>query len=360
MNILLVSTSLGMGGAEHVVVNLADRLVMLGHNVKIAYLTEPVLVSPEGSNVELVSIEMLGAKSFFSGYFRLRNLVKSFQPDVIHSHMIHANILSRLLRLTIKVPRLICTAHNTNEGGKLRMIVYRLTDSLADISTNVSTEAVEAFISKGAVKPGRMLAITNGVDTSKFFFNSSARVKVRNSLSVKNNNIILAVGRLSTQKDYPNLLNAVALLKKQRQDFRVFIVGDGPLKQELHLLAGTLKIVDFLEFLGIRRDIKDLMSASDIFVLPSAWEGFGLVVAEAMACERFVVATDCGGVGEVVGSSGVLVEPENHKALAQELNKALDMAVEERALIGSAARQRIIDRYSLDANVEAFVDLYTR
>jgi len=100
------------------------------------------------------------------------------------------------------------------------------------------------------------------------------------------------------------------------------------------------------------------MSASDVFVLSSAWEGFGLVVAEAMACERVVVATDCGGVSEVVGSEGFLVEPNNNILLAQALDKALDLSDDERSSIGVSARKRIIDNYSLSANVEAYLKLY--
>jgi glycosyltransferase involved in cell wall biosynthesis len=307
MKILLVITDLGMGGAQHVVVNLADALVSRGHTVKIAYLTGEALVLPSNSEIEVASIGMKGAKDFFKAYIKLRVLINSFKPDVVHSHMIHANLLSRLVRLTVKVPKLVCTAHSNNEGSKLRMFAYRLTDKLANISTNVSEEAVEAFIKAGAVKPGRMISVVNGIDTDRFVFDAKVRDEKRIELESANQQMILAVGRLDIPKDYPNLLNAIALLKEQRQYFKVFIAGDGPLKQELLTLTKNLKIESFVEFLGIRRDIPALMTASDIFVLPSAWEGFGLVVAEAMACERVAVATDCGGVVEVIGANGFLV-----------------------------------------------------
>lgn len=359
MKILLVIAGLGMGGAEHVVVNLADELVKLGHTVKIAYLTGFVLVSPKSPEIEIISIGTIGIENFFKAYFNLRSIVKKFKPDVVHSHMYHSNILSRLLRLTISVPKVISTAHNTNEGGRFRMLAYRLTDSLADISTNVSEQAVSEFVIRGAVKTGRMIAIPNGIDTNKFYFSSSERDRTRKDLAVEEKNILLiSVGRLNKQKDYPNLLNAVSLLKELRQDFKVIIVGDGPLKSELYSLVKKLSLESYVEFLGIRSDIPSLMSAADIFVLPSAWEGFGLVVAEAMACERLVVATDCGGVSEVVGPNGLLVEPRNSIVLAQELNTALSMNKQTRLEIGSAARQRIINNYSLDVNVDAYLNLY--
>lgn len=360
MRILMIITGLGVGGAEHVVVNLADELATLGHEVKLAYLNGEieVKVSPENPEVELISIGMHGSKDFAKAYIRLRKLVKDFKPDVVHSHMVHANIISRLLRLTIRVPKVISTAHSSNEGGKLRMLAYRLTDKLADISVNVSQSAVEEFIKKGAVKPGRMITIANGIDTDKFKFNNSSRIKLRSQLSINNEKVILAVGRLDAAKDYPNLLNSLTLLKIERQDFKVFIVGDGPYKDTLYKLTKDLKIDSCVRFLGVRNDVKELMSAADIYVMSSAWEGLPMVILEAMSCERLIVATDCGGISEAVGSQGLLVESKNETVLAQALDKALGVSDVARSNIGGAARKRIIDHYSLDANVEAYLKLY--
>ncbi|MBZ0333209.1 glycosyltransferase [Marinobacter sp. AL4B] len=358
MKILLTITGLSMGGAEHVVVNLADALSARGHQIKIAYLTGEALVLPKNTSIDVIAIGMKGKAGALSAYFKLRKLVKEFKPDVVHSHMVHANLLSRLLRLTVKIPKLVCTAHNTNEGGQLRMLAYRITDKLADISTNVSQEAVDIFIAKGAAKPGRMLALPNGIDVNIFTFNPDARAALRAELGMTGQKMILAVGRLDTQKDYPNLLKSVQLLAQQRDDFKVFIAGDGPLKSELNLQVKALQVEGFVEFLGIRRDVPALVSATDLFVLPSAWEGFGLVVAEAMACERVVVATDCGGVKEVVGSNGFLVKPRDSILLTESLKNALDLSEEAGSAIGRQARRRIIDKFSLDANLNQFLKLY--
>ena len=358
LKVLLVITGLGMGGAEHVVVNLADALVELGHKVKIAYLTGSVIVSPKNTEIELIPIKLDSQNDFIGAYFRLRKVVKKFKPDVVHSHMFHANTLSRLIRLTVDIPKLVSSSHNTNEGGRLRMLVYRITDALVNISTNVSQEAVDTFVYKGAVKSDRMISVVNGIDTNQFYFDRESRITKRKELGISDTNIILAVGRLTSQKDYYNLLNSIALLKHYRNDFKLLIAGDGILKTELIALAEKLNIVNYVEFLGIRRDIPMLMSASDIFVLSSAWEGFGLVVAEAMATERIVVATDCGGVSEVVGSDGFLIETGNSPLLAKSLNEALKLNDAERSTIGASARRRIIDNYSLNANVEAYLELY--
>lgn len=359
MKILYVITGLAMGGAEHVVVNLADALVARGHKVKIAYLTGEALVLPHNPNIEVIAIGMKGKKDLLLAYFKLRSLVKSFNPDIIHSHMVHANLITRLLRLTVSIPKLVNTAHNTNEGSGLRTFSYRVTDRLADHFTNVSKDAVDSSIKKGAVKENRIVSIPNGINTDVFYFDKLARKENRKYLNLENKKMLLVVGSLSKQKDYPNLLNSIVKLVRKRQDFKVFIVGEGLLKNELKILRDKLELQNYVEFLGMRRDIRNLMSATDVYVMSSAWEGLPIVILEAMACERLIVATDCGGVREAMGSHGFLVEPKNSFFLAQALNKALELSDIERTEIGAAARQRIVDSFSLDANVDAYLKLYT-
>lgn len=347
-----------MGGAEHVVCNLADELVKLGHEVKIAYLTGEVLVSPNSADVDLIPIGMKGSKDFAKAYSKLRGLVKSFKPDVVHSHMFHSNIISRLLRLTTNIPKVISTAHSSNEGGKARMLAYRLTDHLTDISTNVSKDAVDTYVLNRAVRYDKMIPILNGIDTNKFSYSSKDRKEQRERLNIVNNKMILCVGRLDKPKDYPNLLNSIVMLKNIRNDFKVFIVGDGPLKEELNDMVIELGIKDYVSFLGIRRDVKALMSATDIYVMSSAWEGLPMVILEAMSCERLVVATNCGGISDALSSAGIIVDVKNNVQLFTKLNEALNMSPEKRLDFGSAARQRVIDNYSLDINVSSYLKIY--
>ena len=350
-----------MGGAEQVVVHLADALTAKGHEVRIAYMTGLAVVRPKNPGIQLINLVMTSKVDVLSALFKLRKLLRSFQPDVVHSHMVHANILARLARLVTPMPRLISTAHSSNEGGKLRMLAYRLTDALADISTNVSEDAVEAFIKAKAARPDRMVALHNGVAIGAFAFDASARMQVRQSLSMDEDcRLLLAVGRLHDAKDYPNLFNALALLPAGHFNYRLCIAGDGPLRQQLQGLVVELGLADRVVFLGIRRDIADLMSAADVFVLSSAWEGFPMVVMEAMASERVLVATDCGGVREAVGDAGFLVKPKDAKALAHALQTALQLDANESATLGRAARQRMAEKYSLDATVEKWLQLYVR
>ncbi|MEO5658923.1 MAG: glycosyltransferase [Polaromonas sp.] len=359
MKIMFVITGLGMGGAEKVVTSLADAFAEKGHHVLIAYLTGDALVLPANPAIRIVDLHFKQPTNIIAAYFRFRRLVIDFKPDIVHSHMVHANILARLLRISTSLPRLISTAHSSNEGGRLRMLAYRLTDRLADISTNVSDEAVAAFIERKAANYGRMVTVHNGISTINFSFSFYARATIRQQLGIKDNcKLILAVGRLNDAKDYPNLFRALQRVNTSSIDFKVFIVGDGPLRGKLQAMMRELHLNDCVELLGTRHDVAKLMCAADVFVLSSAWEGFPLVVGEAMACECVVVATDCGGVSEFIGSTGYLVPCRRPAALAEALAAALALSPSASKTLGQAARQRVQDRYSLDAAVEKWLQLY--
>ncbi len=362
MKILFVITGLGIGGAERQLLDLADRLSIRGHQILIAYLTGPARLLPTNPGIKVVPLGISkNPFTFIVSYLRLRRLICDFKPDVVHSHMVHANLLARIERMTTKIPWLVCTAHNTDEEGKLRMIAYRLTDFLADIFTNVSNEAVEAFEAKGAAPPGRMLAVYNGIDTQKFSPDCQTRYSYRNRLNVGSEKMILAVGRLWEQKDYPSLLIAFAEIASKNENVKLWIVGGGPLRRSLESMTAELSLSERVMFLGTLpdNDIPDLMRAADVFVLSSAWEGFGLVVAEAMATEKVVVATDSGGVKEVVGDCGLLVVPQDSEALAHALEKALSMSPEQAKILGEKARQRIVEMFSLDSAMDRWLEIYS-
>lgn len=359
MKILFVITGLGMGGAENVVTSLADALVKKDHDVTLIYLTGAPIVLPKNPAVKIIAINMRSSASFLSAYIKVRHAIKKLKPDIVHSHMVHANVLTRLIRLTTKIPKLICTAHNTNEGGTLRMIAYRLTDRLADISTNVSNEAVVAFEKKHAVPKNKMIAVSNGIDPNKFSPDSNARARIREQFNVGNKIIFISVGRLFDAKDYPNLLYAFAEVNRKHPDTVLWIIGDGPLKSELDSLVSKLGLFSSVIFWGVRHDVPDFMNAADIFVLSSAWEGFGLVVAEAMATGKIAIATDCGGPKEIIGDCGFLVPVRNYKALAESMLKSLALPQDIADSLRIKGRTRVIENYSFDRAVDRWLEIYS-
>ena len=355
MKILYLITGLGGGGAEKVVADLADQMVKRGHEVKIAYLKSPVVVRPENYSIELV-------KDTKKAYQNYKKLIKSFNPNVVHANMVHANIFARISRKFYFASKLICTAHSNNEGGKARMLVYRLTHNWSDLTTNVSKSASKNFENLGAVPKGGIQTVYNGINLNKFKKDKFFGAGLRSSLNIPDDEfMLLAVGRLHEAKDYPNLLQALHLILKQNlisKKINLVIAGDGELRTNLEVLIHKLELKNNVQLIGRRNDIAQLMSASDLFVLSSSFEGFGLVVAEAMACETYVVATDCGGVKEVMGGFGSLVPINASQALADAIVNVLKKPITEISNNNENALLYVQNTFALDKIIDQWIELY--
>ncbi|WP_299330820.1 glycosyltransferase [uncultured Psychrobacter sp.] len=355
MKILYVITGLGQGGAERVVCELADKMYEKGHEVKIAYLTGKVLTRPDHNDIALIEVGLVNAFTLPKAYIKLSNIIREYQPDVVHAHMIHANIFSRLIRATTPIKKLICTAHSSNEGGILRMIAYRATDRLADLTTNVSETAVTAYENKYAVPKNLMKKVYNGVNFNNFKYESSAKLEIRDELNLSaHKKIILAVGRLNEAKNYPNLLRAISYLKKITQvDFVLLVAGEGELRNKIEELICELKLSNDVLLLGNRTDVTKLMSACDVFVLSSDYEGLPTVLIEALFCQANVVATEVSGVHEIVGTNGYIVPIKQPKVLAKFIANSLKNNKKN-----TSGYEYVNSKFNLDLIVNQWTELY--
>lgn len=362
MKIILIITGLSMGGAERQVCDLADQFDKRGHSVLLISMTGKLVNRPLSAKIKIEELNMTKTFiGFVKAYWIARKLINSFNPDVVHSHMVHANIFSRLLRISTHIGKLICTAHNTNEGGRSRILAYRITDRLCDLCTNVSQEAVDISVKRGAVHPSRIMTMYNGIDTTRFTFNPSSRANLRMQLKLpENTSLILTVGRFTEAKDYPNLLAAFRLLPHDENPVHIAIIGTGIEQAKIEALAAQLELTSKVHFLGLQRNMHEWMSAADLYVMSSAWEGLPLVLLEAMSCGRVVVATDCGGIKEAMGNAGILVPPKNSQALAAGITKALSLSTDEAEKLRQQARERVVNLFSLDAVAEQWLDLYKK
>ncbi|WP_151752331.1 glycosyltransferase [Acinetobacter bereziniae] len=362
MNILYLITGLGGGGAEKVVVDLADQMYERGHNVKIAYLKGRVVVQPKNIEIELIYLGLEGLTKVKFAYKNYKKLILDFNPNVIHAHMVHANIFARISRRFLSVPRLICSAHSNNEGGKLRMLAYKYTHNLADITTNVSKNASLSFEKLGAVPKNGIFAVYNGIDLSKFESNNKYNL-LKNELDIlESTPLFLSVGRFHEAKDYPNLLKAFSIFKEtscfKEKKPKLVIIGDGELRNEIEQLIDTLSLQSNVILLGRRDDIPALLNMADFFVLSSKYEGLPTVVIEAMACETYVIATDCGGSREIMGETGILVPIQNSSALAEAFKSVLELNESERVNNNKMARKRVEAHFCLKKSVNTWLKLY--
>lgn len=323
MKILFIITGLGMGGAEKVVCELADQLYLKGHHVSILYLTGNAVRLPK-SPIEIKKISLTKGPKIFLTLKSILNLVNDLKPDVIHSHMFHANIVARLIKFFYRNIRVICSSHSSFEGGRARMNLYRMTENLCDVHTNVSKNAAKKLELAGATKNKKIISIYNGININHYRNINNNRFDLLSGLDIDpNKKIIMTIGRIDVPKDYPNLLNAFKLVTEKISDVHLVIVGDGPLRNKMIDLCKDLCISNQVSFIGIRQDIPQLLNACDLFVSSSAWEGFGLAILEAMICKKPIISTATDGAKELL-PTGNLVPCNNSKLLANGILKTLE------------------------------------
>jgi glycosyltransferase involved in cell wall biosynthesis len=361
LRILFVLTGLAYGGAETQLVRLATRLKSRGWEVSVVSLMPPkaYVEDLEAAGIPVFSLNIRRKLPDPRPVLRLARIIRKWQPDVVHSHMVHANLLARIVRFLAPIPVLICSARNIDEGGRFREVLYRLTDPLCDLTTQVSQAGLERYVRVGAVPRHKIRYIPNGVDTERFKPNLEDRLKFRKELGV-DGFVWLAVGRFDPQKDYPSMLQAFAHVVHKHSNTILLIAGDGPLRKTMENLARELGIEKRTKFLGIRRDIPQLMNAADAYVMSSSWEGMPNVLLEASATGLPIVATDVGGNREIVldGVTGFLVPPRNPEALARAMLRIMDLSDEERKEMGKRARKHIEVKFNLDRVVDLWEILY--
>lgn len=358
MKILYIITGLGIGGAEIVIANLASHMKKQGHSVQIMFLSgeQAVKVTQEITVINLrMKKSVLG---FFKAMHSAKRFCNVFQPDIVHANLFHAILFSRILRLFTKISCLICTEHSNNYHGKVRLLLEHYTDFLSDMNTNVSKVATEYFIKSGVFSPKKSITMYNGVDTSRFCIKRN--LLLRKSLGLVDNDFVfLNVSRFNEAKDHETLINAFNIVHRREKNTKLICVGDGELLPRIKKLVIELKLTEHVIFTGSKYNTEDYYNASDCFVLSSAYEGFGLVLVEAMACGLEIISTDCGGVREIIWNENNFVPVKQIDLLAKKMLEVTKFSVEKRQFDGKTNRDSI-KKFSLETISEKWEYLYKK
>lgn len=367
--LFVLSTDLVGGGAEAQAVSLATRLKSRGWEVEVASMVEaaPCPVPLIQAGIRMHCLHMRPGRPDPRVIPPLVAMLRRDRPHVIHTHMVHANLLARTIRRVLPAHALVCTLHNVNmsgihrDHGRVFEVMHRWTDPLADVTTAICQRAVDECVRVKAVPRDKMRMIPNGIDLETFRPHADARERIRRDLGVSEEFVWLAAGRLEAQKDYGNMLRAFATLSPgERAGIVLLISGTGSLERQLHRLAEELRISDDVRFLGRRSDMPDLLNAADAFVMSSAFEGSPLALLEAGATGIPIVATAVGGNPEIVlqGRTGFLCEPHDPRALGEQMRRMMNLPGPERRHLGAAGLAHIAANHGIETVVDRWEDLY--
>ena len=297
--------------------------------------------------------------------WRLAREVLRREIELLHAHQYTPFFYSALARPLAGMPRLLLTEHGRHYPdvvSPMRRAVNRLVlDRLADAVNACCAFSARALCEKDGFAGGRIEVIENGIEVDRYQ-PAMDRAGLRRRLGLEPTRFyVINVARHHPVKDQATLLRGFAAIAVQRADMDLLLVGDGPLRNDFQRLAVDLRIVDRVKFLGVRRDVPDLLRASDIFALTSVSEAASLTLLEAMAAGLPVIVTDVGGNPEIVrhGCDGLLVARGDASGVAEALEQLLDHP-ERAAALGRSGRLRVQERYRLERTVDAYRKLYYR
>ncbi|MGG2109357.1 glycosyltransferase [Lysinibacillus pakistanensis] len=351
MKVLHVITTLNSGGAEKMLVDIVKEMQIQGITCEVAVLTKAHNFF--GQEIEKLKIPVYYGPTLkvyaFQNIFFLKNVIKTHNYDCIHTHLFASQLFTPIaLKMVGKHTSLITTEHSTHnkrrDNKKLYWLdywLYRQYDKVIAITTDTK-ENLKSYLPSIGYKTE---VIENGIDVFQYLESPSLdRCEISPKIS-ENEKLILMVAAMREQKDHETLIRASKLLPL---NYRIVFVGDGERLEEVKRYAKEYGR-DTILFLGKRMDVPSIMKASDVFVLSSKWEGFGLVVVEAAATGLPVVASDVDGLNGVVKTlGGQVFEPFNEHDLAEKII----------ATIESKKVKLDVSKYTIQETVKKYLALY--
>ncbi|MGI0016318.1 MAG: glycosyltransferase, partial [Nitrososphaera sp.] len=350
----------GPGGAEKMLTSLVENLDRSRYRSVVCLLRDGWLRHQlQSRGIETMVIPQHYSLDFV-WLFRLAQLLKERFIRVMHAHEFAMNVYGSLLSKITGIP-IIATVHGKSYYWVKwrRRMAYRFV-ARQSIMVAVSEDLKRFLMRQVTIHPDNIRVVHNGIDLHRYAADD-LRNTIRKELGINARPVIGTVGNLYAVKGQAYLLRACAIVAKDFPDFVLLVAGRGEQLASLDAEARCLGIGGNVKFLGFREDIPTLLQAMDVFVLPSVSEGLPLSILEAMALEKPVVASNVGGIPEVVknGITGYLVPPKDPEALAENILLLLHHT-QLAAHLGTSGRRRVQEAFSLEQMIQEYQSLYER
>lgn len=362
MKVLHVINSLGTGGAEKLLLDSIPLLNRSGITADVALLDNesyPFRNKLEELNCCEIHILSGRLKSVYNPLFIFKIIPFLYKYDIVHVHLFPAQYFVALAKILSSAKiKLIFTEHSTNNrrmGSPILRVfdkfIYRQYKKIVCISTKVK----DVLMDKMKLPEQQLIVIENGINLA--MINNAIASKRVDFLYSTDDCILIMVAAFRKEKDHDVVFK---VLKELPLNYRLILAGDGERKQELVNLGDELGITKRINFLGVRSDIPELIKMSDIAILSSHWEGFGLAAAEAMAAGIPVIASNVEGLSQVVAGGGVLFKKGNVQELHDQIvNLSTDSVLYKKTSYNGIVKSRQYDiQILIDKSIKLYKEIY--
>jgi len=367
MRVALFTDSDVFAGTERHILELARGLGELGCEALIACPGHGVLAGrATETGVRTLDIPKRGAVDWRAARI-LRRLLRAGQIDLIHAHNGRTALAAALAIASAGRGRLVATQHfiDPSRVGRRGLqavasrILHRWIAGRVGRFIAISVAVKRAMLRRGDAADEKIVVVPNGIASLAGDSMAGAEVVQREFTIAATTPLVVCAARLEPEKDVESLAEAVALVARRFPDVCCLVAGDGSQRDSIERRVRELRIESQFRLLGFRPDVTAIMNAADIFVLPSLAEPFGLVILEAMALGKPVVATAAGGPMEIVaeGETGLLIPPRDPPALAEAICSLVADA-DQRRRMGEAGRKRFLEHFTSGQMAAAILAVY--
>jgi glycosyltransferase involved in cell wall biosynthesis len=306
--------------------------------------------------IDVVSFGAVNSRDYPSVIYRIRKFARQRRLDLMHGSEAIPAVIAGMSSLVVRNPRCVFHRHHTYAFG-VQSRLSKVASALSTLVMAVSESSRDAAVECDQTPVRKTRVVYNGIEPLRIVSDLEVR-ELRASLGIQEYaSIVTNVGRLSGEKGHRTLFSACAIASERIPvPLHLVVVGDG--EEMTALFLESQKFDGFkIHFVGHQQDIAPWFALGDVTAVPSYAEAFGLVAGEAMMCGKPVIASDVGGLKEVVGSNGVLVPPHDEQALADALMN-MYRSPERAKEIGENGRKRVLEMFTMQKMVDGWIDCY--
>ena len=356
-----VINSLDVGGAERFLVELVNNLPRNEFDLHVICLFKGGLLAAELTSNDIpVTVLDLPRKISPKGYRAVYSKLRNGDFRIVHGHLLEGCWYSLPAAWAARVPVRIGHLQNTYPSLRLKLRLFDRVSFLFGTNAIACSQAVSDFYGHRMWYPtNRTRVVYNAVDHTHFDRRDDGMVTAETLRLHPREFVITTVASLTRQKGHHRLVEAAKVIVRSVPNARFLFVGDGALRSELEDLVLRSGLQSHVTFTGVRMDVPSILAQSDVFVLPSLWEGFALVLVEAGLASLPVVASKVDGVSEIITAdeNGILVSPEDSDGIASAVIRlAADRTLRQR--LGARGRDNVVRRFSIENTVRQVATIY--
>lgn len=374
IKIIHIISNLSLGGAQILLFDILNTLKSINKYdlYVITFDSGEFIEKFQDAGIKVIDLKEKGLFNLRI-YFKLKRILKEINADIVHTHLNKADFYGRIAAKQTGVKIIFSTCHNYSthhKGASLnKKSFFDVIDNFVIKFTNCNLIAISKVVKQYLVNRNpefekKTEVIYNGINIQKenYLLKNEQLAGLRKDYVLNTSDFVISIlGRLEKQKGHLFFLESIKDFLRQYDNIKILIIGEGSLRNELEKFLYNSSLIDKVKMLGFKKDVESIIEMSDLIAVPSLWEGFGLVILEGMIKRKLILASDVGGITEIIenGKTGFLFESRNKKNLIEKIDYIYNHLTELNDVKENAVLL-VKEKFNVQINSQKYVEIYDK